>query len=57
MTDKTKTENPKKILADVASMISNHCVCGHATQEHYPLTNWLTGCKNDKCDCLEFEGV
>jgi hypothetical protein len=47
----------KKILAEIGNLISSHCVCGHSVHEHYPLHNWMTGCKNSECDCLEFEGV
>lgn len=50
-------EDAKKILNEIANMTSNSCVCGHALQEHYPLNNWMTGCKNEECDCLEFEGA
>lgn len=55
--DDNKALDPKKILTDLANLTSSHCVCGHPVQEHYPLFNWMTGCKNEKCDCLEFEGA
>lgn len=51
------SEEAKKVLAEVGNMTSNSCVCGHSLQDHYPLTNWMTGCKNGGCDCLEFEGA
>ena len=47
----------KRILAEVSAMISNRCACGHAVQAHYPLHYFMTGCKVEDCDCLEFEGV
>jgi hypothetical protein len=53
----TDESDPKKIMADLSALVSNRCVCGHARQEHHPIHNGTTGCMNEECDCLEFEGV
>lgn len=49
--------DPKKILEEMDALVSTHCVCGHSVHQHYPLHTFMTGCKIEDCDCLEFEGA
>ena len=34
--------------------MTNNCECGHDVTNHYPLCYWMTGCKDNNCDCLDF---
>jgi hypothetical protein len=47
----------RKIAEEMGVPTASVCFCGHPRQAHYPATNWMTGCKVEDCDCLEFEGV
>ena len=50
--------DPHETIEKFGSLIASHCVCGHSRQGHYSIGEWyMTACKEDGCDCLEFEGI
>lgn len=57
MTNNQGELDAEKILAEASNLVASQCICGHARQAHYPKTEGRTLCKDEDCDCLEFEGV